>query len=287
MGYPMAKNLLKKFGEIAFYDVVDTVTERMAAAGGTRMTLAEIAENCEVVFMMLPNGRVCTSVVEGEDGVTSVKDSRIRLLINTSSVTPGEAVMLAKTMQSVGADYLDCPVSGGVIKAEDGTLSLMIGGKEEAFKAAEPYLDAIASSVVRIGDIGSGSVTKLANQVIVTALLGAVGEAYTMASKAGADPASVYKAIRGGLAQNTLMDNYIPKILKRDFEPGGTMAVNLKDVNNILATCREFGCAAPITTLMKSIMESDELKNSQMEDHRAVIRYFEQKAGVEIRPYTE
>lgn len=282
MGRPMALNLLKKTGSLYIYDVSAQAVEAMEKAGAKYLPLSEMAEQCQLVFMMLPNGKISRDTLFGQDGLAARRGA-LRLVVDMSSVTAADAKACADGLAKQQIGFLDAPVSGGMAKAQDGTLAFMVGGSEDDLQLARPYLEAMGASVERIGGVGSGCVTKLANQVIVSALLGAVGEALTLAAKAGTDPARVYDAIKDGLAQNRLMDSYIPKILERDFQPGGVLALNLKDVNNILATAEELGAAVPVTSLMREIMTSEELKNCQTEDHRAVVKYFEQKSGVTIQ----
>lgn len=282
MGRPMAENLLKKTGQLFVYDINDDAVRKLTDQGAEYLPLSKMAETCDIVFMMLPNGAISKSTLFSKDGLIQ-QPSDLKLVVDMSSVTASDSQECAKALAGKGIGFLDAPVSGGMPKAKDGTLSFMVGGKEEDFQRAKPYLEAMGTSVQRIGESGSGSVTKLANQVIVTALLGAVGEAYTMAAKAGAAPALVYEAIRGGLAQNTLMDMYLPKIWNRDFTPGGILALNLKDVNNIIQTAEKLQVEVPVTKTMAKIITSEELKDSQTEDHRAVVKYFEKKAGVVIQ----
>ncbi len=283
MGRPMALHLLKKTGRLYIYDVSAAAVEKMEKNGAEYLTLPEMAQQCEIAFMMLPNGKICRDTLFAGDGLAAKKGA-LRLVVDMSSVTAADAKNCAEGLAKQKIGFLDAPVSGGMAKAQDGTLAFMAGGSEDDLELARPYLEAMGTSVERIGDVGSGCVAKLANQIIVSALLGAVGEAFTLAAKAGVDPAKVYEAIKGGLAQNRLMDSYMPKILERDFQPGGVLALNLKDVNNILATAEEVGAPVPLTELMKKIMTSEELKNCQTEDHRAVVKYFEQKGGVIIQP---
>ncbi len=282
MGLPMAENLLKKTGQLFVYDINDAAVQKLTDQGADYLSLSQMAEKCEIVFMMLPNGSISKSTLFSQDGLIQ-HSSALKLVVDMSSVTASDSQDCAKALAEKGIGFLDAPVSGGMPKAKEGTLSFMVGGKEEDFQLAKPFLKAMGTSVRRIGESGSGSVTKLANQVIVTALLGAVGEAYTMAAKAGADPALVYEALKGGLAQNTLMDMYLPKIWNRDFTPGGILALNLKDVNNIIKTAEELQVEIPVTRTMEKIIRSEELKDCQTEDHRSIVKYFEQKAGIIIQ----
>ncbi len=141
----------------------------------------------------------------------------------------------------------------------------------------------MGSSSILIGDNGSGSVTKLTNQVIVNLTIAAVSEAFVLAAKAGADPEKVYKAIRGGLAGSTILDVKIPMIMNRDFKPGGKISINLKDIKNVMQTAHNLDVPLPMTSQLLEIMQTLKVHGHLEDDHSGIAQYFEKLAGVEIK----
>ncbi|MBQ6294505.1 MAG: NAD-binding protein, partial [Firmicutes bacterium] len=164
-----------------------------------------------------------------------------------------------------------------------GTLAFMAGGGQEDFDALKPHFEAMGSSAVLVGDVGSGSIAKLVNQVIVNLNIAAVSEAFVLCEKAGADPQKVYEAIRGGLAGSTVLDAKIPKILAGDFAPGGTIKVNRKDINNVLSTAHTCECPMPLSSQLFEIMQYLSAHGHLMDDHAGIVQYFEELADVKVR----
>jgi 2-hydroxy-3-oxopropionate reductase len=178
---------------------------------------------------------------------------------------------------------LDAPVSGGEPKAIDGTLSIMAGGAQADFDEVLPIFKAMGSSAVLTGGSGAGSVTKLANQIIVQLNIAAVSEALVMATKAGVDPELVYKAIRGGLAGSTVLDAKAPLMLDRKFDPGGRISTNLKDIANVLETSHEIGVPLPLTAVVMEILQALKADGMGSLDHGAIVRFYEKLAHVEVK----
>ena len=218
MGRPMAKNLLQANCDLYVYDLNKAVVDEFVELGAKSATLKEIGETCDVIFTILPNGKIVQDVLFGKDGICeTVKEGTI--VCDMSSVTPTESKTCYAKLKEMNVGFIDSPVSGGEPKAIDGTLAFMAGGEQQYFDGLKEYFDVMGSSALLIGESGSGSVTKLANQIIVNLTIATVSEALVLAKKAGADPEKVYKAIRGGLAGSTVLDakapmmiDYIPKI---------------------------------------------------------------------------
>ena len=282
MGKPMAKNLMAAGQELTVYDLNEKVVEEFAAAGAKQGTPASIGENCNIIFTSLPNGAIVHSTLFGENGVAAtVKAGTI--ICDTSSVTPVESQENYKALKAMGVGFVDAPVSGGEPKAIDGTLAFMAGGDQADFDALMPYFNIMGSSALLVGGSGSGSVTKLANQVIVNMTIAAVSEAYVLAAKAGADPWMVYQAIRGGLAGSVVMDAKIPMIVERNFKPGGKISINHKDIKNVLATAHAIDVPMPLTSQLFEIMQALKVSEHMDDDHGGIVQYFEQLAGVEVK----
>jgi 2-hydroxy-3-oxopropionate reductase len=283
MGKPMCKNLLK-----AGYDLVvcsrtaASVDELVAAGAKSAPTPRDVAAQVDVVITMLPNSPEVKQVVLGPNGV--IEGARPGCIVaDMSSIAPLASREIAALLAKKGIEMLDAPVSGGQPKAIEGTLSVMVGGKQEIFDRCVPVFKAMAASVVRVGDIGAGNITKLANQVVVALNIAAVSEAMVLAAKAGVKPELVYQAIRGGLAGSTVMDAKVPLMLDRKFNPGFRINLHIKDLANALDTSHEVGAPLPLTASVMEIMQAlkvDELGDS---DHGALVRYFEKQAKIEVK----
>jgi 2-hydroxy-3-oxopropionate reductase len=177
-------------------------------------------------------------------------------------------------------NMLDAPVSGGEPKAISATLSVMAGGKMEIFEKYFDLLRAMSSSVIRVGEIGSGNVAKLCNQIIVAIGMSAMSEALVLAQKSGVSPELVYNAIRGGLAGSTLLDAKVPMILDRKFTPGFRIDLHIKDLNNVLETSHELGIPLPMSAAVMEMMQALKADGLGQDDHCSIVRYYEKIANV-------
>lgn len=282
MGKPMAKNLLKAGVSLIVNDVNPAVVKELVELGAKEGDLAAIGRECDVIFTILPNGPIVQQVLFDENGVASaIKPGSI--VCDMSSVTPTESKTCAAKLKELGVGFIDSPVSGGEPKAIDGTLAFMAGGSEEDFNALKEYFDIMGASALLIGENGSGSVTKLANQIIVNLTIATVSEAFVLATKAGADPVKVYKAIRSGLAGSTVLDAKIPMIVERNFVPGGKISINHKDIKNVMATAHDIDVPLPLTSQLFEILQALKVSGHMDEDHGGIVQYFEQLAGVEVK----
>ena len=244
MGKPMAKNLLKAgYTDLLVNNRSQAPIQELEAAGARGATQAEIGESCDVVITMLPNSPQVKEVMLGDanNGVAShMKPGSV--FIDCSSINPVASKEIAAALAEKGVEMLDAPVSGGEPKAIDGTLSFMVGGKQEIFDQYKDILSAMGASVVRCGEVGAGNTTKLANQIIVACNIQALAEALTLAQKAGVDPASVFAAIKGGLAGSTVMNAKAPMMIEGNDKPGFKIDLHIKDLNNALDCAHTVGC---------------------------------------------
>jgi 2-hydroxy-3-oxopropionate reductase len=283
MGKPMSKNLLKAGNEVIVCDLVRAAVDELVAAGAKAApSPREIAPQVELVITMLPNSPEVKQVVLGKDGL--IESAQAGLIVaDMSSIAPLASREVAAKLAEKGVEMLDAPVSGGQPKAIDGTLSVMVGGKQEVFDRCLPVFKAMAASVVRVGDIGAGNVAKLANQVVVALNIAAVSEALVLAAKAGVEPELVFKAIRGGLAGSTVMEAKAPLMLDRKFTPGFRINLHLKDLANALDTAHEVGAPLPLTASVREIMQTLKVDGLSDSDHGALVRYFEKQAKIELK----
>jgi 2-hydroxy-3-oxopropionate reductase len=199
-----------------------------------------------------------------------------------SSVAPPAAKDIHDRLAEKGIRMVDSPVSGGEPKAVEGTLSAMAGGSQADFEEAPPVVKKMASSAVRIGEIGAGDTAKLANQIIVAASIAAVGEALALAAKAGADPELVFRAVRGGLAGGAVLEAKAPMMLKGDFRPGFKIDLHIKDLGNVLKTGKDAGAPLPLSKVIAGIMRTLHDGGEGQLDHGALALHYERLAGVRL-----
>jgi 2-hydroxy-3-oxopropionate reductase len=281
MGKPMGKNILKAGFELVVCSRTQSSVDELVAAGATSAaTPQELAAQVDLVITMLPNSPEVKEVILGPNGV--IHGARPGCIVaDMSSIAPLASQEIAASLAEKGIEMLDAPVSGGQPKAIEGTLSVMVGGKQEIFDRCVPVFKSMAASVVRVGNIGAGNVTKLANQVIVALNIAALSEAMVLAAKAGVEPELVYQAIRGGLAGSTVMDAKAPLMLDRKFNPGFKINLHIKDLKNALETSQDVGAPLPLTASVMEIMQGlkDDFGDS---DHGALVRHFEKQANIEL-----
>ena len=283
MGKPMAKNLLKAGYELIVYDLVEKAVEELREAGAEAAdSIAEVAKATNIIITMLPNSPHVRTVVLGNGGVLE-NASQGTIIVDMSSISPIASKEIGAACDEKGVILLDAPVSGGEPKAIDGTLAIMVGGDQKAFEKVESILLKMGSSAVRVGEIGSGNVTKLANQIIVALNIAAMSEAMVLATKNGVDPEKVYQAIRGGLAGSTVLDAKMPMVLEGNFNPGFRIELHIKDLQNALDCAHTVNSPIPLTANVMEVMQALKSDGMEKNDHDAIIRHYEKLAGVEVR----
>lgn len=283
MGLPMAINLIKAGYTLVAYDIRPEPLEELLKMGALRGRSAEdVAALSEVIITMLPDSPQVEEAILGTNGVLAGAKAG-SLIIDMSSIAPKTAVKIAAEASLKGVEMLDAPVSGGEPKAIDGTLSIMVGGKEEVFEAAKEILLSMGASALLMGEIGAGNITKLANQIMVALHLAAMSEAMVFAEKAGVDSEKVYQAIRGGLAGSTVLDAKMPLILERNFKPGGPIRMHTKDLVNVRDTAFETDAPIPLTAQVMEFMKALKADGKGEDDHGGLIQYHEKLAGVTVK----
>lgn len=282
MGKPMSKNLVKAGHELVVCDFnKDAVAELVEMGAKQAANGAEVAKECDVIITMLPNSPHVRSVALGENGIVDgVHEGSV--LIDMSSIDPTESKKIGEELAKKGIEMLDAPVSGGEPKAIDGTLSVMVGGKKDLFDKYYDMLMVMAGSVVYVGELGSGNVAKLANQIVVAVNIAAVGEALAFAKKAGTDPELVYQAIRGGLAGSTVMDAKAPMMLSRNFKPGFRIELHIKDLNNALNAAHAISAPVPLTGQLMEMMQALKADGYEKEDHSSLVKFYEKIGNVTV-----
>lgn len=282
MGKPMVINLLKKGFQVKAFDLNEEARKEVVKHGAIEATSPmDAAKESDFIITMLPNAQIVEAVLFGENGVASgAKEGAI--VIDMSSISPIDSTTFANAFEKQAVTFLDAPVSGGEPKAIDGTMSIMVGGLETAFEKALPIFQAMGEDTILVGGSGSGSTTKLANQILVNVTIAAMSEAVTLASKAGVDVEKMYQAIRGGLAGSAVLDAKIPLILERDFVAGGRIDINLKDLTNVLDAGREIGVPMPLTSNVVEMFHALTIDGKATDDHAGLIQYYEKLANYKV-----
>lgn len=283
MGKPMAKNLVRKGYSLIVFDIKpEPVAELVEMGAKSGCSPADVASKSDIVITMLPNSPHVVSVISGKDGVLEGLAAG-KLIIDMSSISPVISRKMAALAAEKGIEFLDAPVSGGEPKAIDGTMSIMVGGKEEVFESVTDILLSMGASAVLIGEIGAGNICKLANQIMVAMHLASVSEAMVFAEKAGVDPEKVYQAIRGGLAGSTVLDAKMDRILDRNFKPGGPIWMHTKDLLNVRDAALEIDAPIPMTTQILEAMKACKCDGKSFDDHCGIIQYWEKLANVTVK----
>jgi 2-hydroxy-3-oxopropionate reductase len=282
MGRPMAKNLIQAGYKLVVYDKFAKFEDLTALGAEGAASNRDAASKSDIIITMLPNSPHVKEAILGPDGVIEgVKSGAV--VVDMSSIAPAVSREVGAALKERGVGFLDAPVSGGEPKAIDGTLAIMAGGDKAVFERVKPILEKMGSSVTLVGGIGSGNVTKLANQIIVALNIAAVSEAFVLAAKAGVDPESVFAAIKGGLAGSTVMNAKVPMILEGNFNPGFRIELHIKDLQNALDTAHEMGAPIPLTASVMEILQSLKADGLAAKDHSALVRFYEKLAKIEVR----
>lgn len=284
MGRPMALNLIKAGYTLLVNDLDQQAVKILVEAGATaKNTAKEVAENCEMIITMLPASTHVQQVVLGEKGVLAGAKKR-SIIVDMSSITANVSKQLAEEAAKKDVDFLDAPVSGGEIGAINSSLAIMVGGKKEVFEKVSPILYMLGKHVTLVGEVGCGVTAKLANQIIVNLNIAAMSEALVLAAKAGIDIEKMFQAIRGGFAGSAVLEEKLPKIMNRNFIPGGTIAINMKDITNVMNTAHEMDVPLPLTSQLLEIFHALKADGKLKDDHGGIIQYYEKMANIEVKP---
>ena len=282
MGLPMSRNLLRAGYPLLVYDLVPAAVAAAVADGAVAAGSARaVAAGCGTIVTVLPNSPHVRAALLGPEGVAAGARPGA-LVIDMSSIDPTVSRELGTALADAGLRFLDAPVSGGEPKAIDGTLSIMVGGAAADVDEALPLLRHLGDSIAHCGAVGAGNVVKLANQIIVGLNLAAVAEALTLAAKAGVDPATVVRAIRGGAAGSAILEMKAPMILEGDTTPGFRVDLHRKDLANALAAGRALGAPLPLTAQVMELLEATRAAGLGDADHSAIVRVYERLAGVAV-----
>ena len=273
MGFPMAKNILKAGYKVRAFNRSKNKAEPLKNFGAEiSNSIAELVKESHVVITMLTNDDAVNEVIGSDEFLNNLKPNST--VIDMSSVKQTTAVNHGKNLKSRKINYLDAPVSGGTIGAEEASLAIMIGGEQIVFESVKDILKSMGNPTL-VGPIGCGQVSKLANQIIVGLAIGAVAEAVTLCEKAGADPNKMIKALSGGWADSKVLRTHGKRMIDKDFSPKGKTSGQLKDMNNILECANNYNTQLPISNLVKEMYKSLVENGHGETDHSSLYKEIE------------
>ncbi len=281
MGTPMAGHLIKAGHELYLYNIPSVPQSLIDAGGKACANGKEVAQNAEIIITMVPDTPHVRAALFDPNGIAAGL-SRGKTVVDMSSISPIETKEFAKRINELGCDYLDAPVSGGEVGAKNATLSIMVGGGEEAFARIKPLFELMGKNITLVGKNGDGQTAKVANQIIVALNIEAVGEALLFAAKAGADPAKVRAALMGGFASSKILEVHGERMVKRTFDPGFRIELHQKDLNLALSSARALGVSLPNTATAQELFNSCAAHGGKAWDHSAMVRALELLANFEI-----
>ncbi len=272
MGKPMARSLAAAGAIMTVHNrsrasVDELVAEGMAPASSPK----DVAEASDIIITMLTDTAAVKAVMTGPEGVMAGLAAG-KLVIDMGTTKVPDTRALAELAAEKGAMYVDAPVSGGTIGAENGTLTIMAGGAEDAFARAQPVLAVLGERITHVGPVGTGQVAKAANQVIVGLNIGAVAEALALARRAGADPAKVREALSGGFADSRILEVHGQRMIDGAFAPGAKSTIQRKDMDQALELAEQLGLEMPATSLSRDLYDKLIGAGDGDLDHSALIK---------------
>ncbi|NOI65638.1 2-hydroxy-3-oxopropionate reductase [Vibrio sp. 99-8-1] len=283
MGKPMAKNLQDAGYSLYFSEHYESAPAELLGDNGFSFpTPAAVAEACEIIIIMVPDTPHVNDVLFSDNGLIHGL-SNDKIVIDMSSISPIETKKFAAKVEEKGAWYLDAPVSGGEVGAKAGSLSIMVGGREEVFAKAQPLFNVMGQNITLVGGNGDGQTCKVANQIIVALNIEAVSEALLFASKAGADPAKIRQALMGGFASSKILEVHGERMVKGTFEPGFRISLHQKDLNLALEGARALQLNLPNTATAQELYNTCAALGGSNWDHSAMVKALEHLSNHSIR----
>jgi len=281
MGRPMAGHLIAAGHDVYLHTRSGVPAELLEKGGRACASPKEVAQNVDIVVTMLPDTPDVAAVLFGANGVAEGLAAG-KIVVDMSSISPVETKSFARRINALGCEYLDAPVSGGEVGAKAASLTIMVGGGEEAFARVKPVFELMGKNITLVGGNGDGQTCKVANQIIVALNIEAVGEALVFASKMGADPAKVRQALMGGFASSRILEVHGERMIKRTFNPGFRIELHQKDLGLALSSARAVGVSLPNTANAQELFNACVAHGGKAHDHSAMVRALEGMANHEI-----
>lgn len=284
MGRPMAKRIKAAGFDLAVYDVVAPAVEEMTALGAAaKANPGEVAAYADVICSSLPNSAILKDVMLGENGVVNALKPG-SLVIDLSSVEPHVSRQLAEAVRAKGGAMIDAPVSGGVVGAENGALTIMVGGKKEDLEKAEEVLKHLGKKVFHVGESGAGQAIKLVNNLLLGANMAAAAEALTLGKKLGLTPEAMLDIISQSSGASYAMSAKAEKfIFKGSFDPGFAVELQYKDLELAISTAKSLSVPLPMANMAQQLYEIAKASGRGREDISSVIKFYEEMAKTEVR----
>jgi 2-hydroxy-3-oxopropionate reductase len=274
MGGPMAQHLQAGGHKLYLHDLKNPPFSLVEGGATVCTSAAEVAVRADIIIVMVPDTPDVDEALFGKEGVAKgLRPNSI--VVDMSSISPIETKKFAKKINALGGQYLDAPVSGGEVGAKAASLTIMVGGPQEAFDIVKPLFELMGKNITLVGGNGDGQTTKVANQIIVALNIQAVAEALLFASKAGADPARVREALMGGFANSRILEVHGERMVKRTFNPGFRIALHQKDLNLALQGAKSMGISLPNTAMAQELMNACAANGLSAMDHSALCRAIE------------
>lgn len=278
MGRPMALNLIKGGHQLFLHSRSGVPADLTGAGGTTCANGADVARRADVVITMVPDTPDVERVLFGPDGVAAGLAPG-KAVVDMSSISPIETKAFAARINALGCDYVDAPVSGGQVGAQNAALTIMAGGTQAAFDRVAPLFALLGKNITLIGGNGAGQTCKVANQIIVALNIEAVAEALVFASKAGADPAKVRQALMGGFASSRILEVHGDRMIKRTFDPGFRIELHQKDLALALSGARALGVSLPNTATAQELFNACAADGGARADHSSLVKALEKLAN--------
>src|SRR6266481_80138 len=281
MGKPMSLNLIRGGHELYVHSRHGAPQEVVAAGATACDSAMEVARKADTVITMVPDTPDVVAVLFGAKGVAEGL-TRGKIVVDMSSISPLETKQFAQKINALGCQYLDAPVSGGEVGAKAASLTIMVGGPDDAFDRVKPLFELMGKNITLVGGNGDGQTCKVANQIIVALNIEAVGEALLFASKAGADPVKVRQALMGGFAASRVLEVHGERMIKRTFDPGFRIELHQKDLNLALSTGRALGVSLPNTAMAQELFNACTANGGGKWDHSAMVKALEALANHQV-----
>ena len=278
MGGPMAANLQAGGCKLYLHDLKNPPVALVEAGATVCTNATEVAKRADIIIVMVPDTPHVEEALFGANGVAAGL-SPGKIVVDMSSISPMATKEFAKKINKRQCDYLDAPVSGGEVGARAATLTIMVGGGQEAFDRVRPLFELMGKNITLVGGNGDGQTTKVANQIIVALNIQAVAEALLFASKAGANPAKVRQALMGGFAASRILEVHGERMVKRTFAPGFRIELHQKDLNLALQGAKSLGISLPNTATAQELMNSCAAHGMGQLDHSALCQAIERMSN--------
>tara|TARA_R110002073_G_scaffold136621_3_gene285201 strand:- start:2601 stop:3506 length:906 start_codon:yes stop_codon:yes gene_type:complete len=285
MGRPMAGHLIQG-GHTLFLHTRSGMPEELIVQGGTACSSPKaVAHNADMIITMLPDTPDVEKVLFGEYGVAdglTTDSGQSKIVVDMSSISPIETRKFAEQISKLGCDYVDAPVSGGDVGAQNATLTIMVGATQVVFDRIKPVFELMGENITLVGENGAGQICKIANQIIVALTIEAVGEALLFVSKAGADPEKVRQALMGGFAASRVLEIHGDRMINRRFDPGFRIELQQKDLDIALSSASALGLSLPNTTTVHELYNACIAHGGAKWDNSAIVKMLELLANHEI-----